>query len=201
MRRSNGNIENKIKFFTPRNSSPIILPLVKNSSKEDIFKKKLKRIKTKINDKKNKSVNLKSPLKSVYNIKNSYKEKFNALKSNNSVVFYKNWSIDKYQNKLLGLAVINFSKESCDEFKRNNQKILDDLKSLKFARSKTRWKIFEEKICHFAPKCILKRLDYLNSPKPNKKISPIKHYEIPLETFHKRKIKKIQKKNELNYNE
>ena len=168
MRRSNGNIDNKIKFFTPRNSSPMILPLVKNSSKEDIFKKKLKRIKTKINDKKNKSVNLKSPLKSVYNIKNSYKEKFNALKSNNNIVFYKNWSIDKYQNKLLGLAVINFSKESCDEFKRNNQKILDDLKGVKELISASH----KEKLVVF----------------------------WKLNTYEKI-CKKIQKKNELNYNE
>ena len=153
-------VEKNKKLFTHRNSSSTILPQINKNINDDIFKMKIK----KIHLKKIKSRN-NSTLKHLYNLKD-YEEKLYLLKNNYS----DNLDIENYQNNLLKLATMNFSRKSCDELQKNNQIIKNNLKLIKFPKSKSRWKIFEEKISNFAPKTVLNKLNYLNENRFKKKI-------------------------------
>ncbi len=173
--------EKNLNPFTHINSSSIILPHINRNSNDNIFKKKIKKIRLK---KKKSPLNINSTLKSLYNLKD-YEEKLYLLKNNYS----DNLDIENYQNNLLKLATINFSRKSCDELQKNNQIIKNNLKLIKFPKSKSRWKIFEEKISNFAPKTVLNKLNYLNENRFKKKnLTPKKHYELPLEKFNKKNI-------------
>ena len=137
-------IEKTHKPFTHRNSSSIILPHINKNSNDDIFKIKIKKIHLK---KMPSPLNINSTLKSLYKFKD-YEEKLYLIKNNYS----ENFNIENYQNNLLKLAIINFSRKGCDELQKYNQIIKNNFKPIKFPKSKSRWKIFEEKICNFAPK-------------------------------------------------
>ena len=55
-------------------------------------------------------LNINSSLKSLYKFKD-YEEKLYLIKNNYS----ENFNIENYQNNLLKLAIINFSRKGCDE--------------------------------------------------------------------------------------
>ena len=169
-------VEKNKKLFTHRNSSSTILPQINKNINDDIFKMKIK----KIHLKKIKSRN-NSTLKHLYNLKD-YEEKIHILKN----IYSENFDIEKYQNNLLKLAKVNFSRKSCNELQKNNTIINNNLNIIKFPKTKSRWKIFEEKISNFAPKIVLNKLNYLNDHRFKKKsLTPKKHFELPLEKFHK----------------
>ena len=125
---------------------------------------KLKKIRIKSNNKRysitpNKNHYLMNLYNENFDLKKKF-EKFKEKKSNNLA----NFSFQKYNMNLLRLSSIDLSQDSYHIFKKNMLTIEYEMKGIRLQK-KNRWVNFLEKIEHFAPEGLRKKLISLSNSK------------------------------------
>ena len=97
-----------------------------------------------------------------YHLKNKL-EKYKKKKAED-IKNIKNFSYERYNLRLLKLSSINLSQESYNVFKKNMKVIENNMKG-KNVEKKNRWLIFLDKIGHFAPEGLKRKLKSLSEHK------------------------------------
>ena len=129
---------------------------------------KLKKIKIKKNEERQSitPVNINKKLLVLYNEDFYLKNKFEKYKDKKAddIRNIKNFSYEKYNLHLLKLSSINLSQDSYNVFKKNMKVIENKMNGQKMKR-KNRWLLFLDKIGHFAPEGLKRKIKSLSEHK------------------------------------
>ena len=129
---------------------------------------KLKKIKIKKNEERQSitPININKKLLLLYNEDLYLKNKFKKYKEKKAedIRNIKSFSYEKYNLHLLKLSSINLSQDSYNVFKKNMKVIENNMNGQKMKR-KNRWLLFLDKIGHFAPEGLKRKIKFLSEHK------------------------------------